>query len=343
MRRATAGFTMVEMLVAVGILGVVVAGVMETFVVQNRAYSVVDETTEAQQNLRAISYLIERDLRGTGFMVDEAAAVCGIDNTNAPDTLYVTDPEPIDPEGATSATLGVTVNPTSPTYTTSISQQWLRLNSLVLDVDAPNPAAYFDADGNGTPDSDFMPGRAAILFDTANPARGTACGLITDVDVPGNRVRVAFENMITAGGSLVLVPAIAYTVDTTTDTNGDGVAELRLLRNGLPLANEVEDFQVAYFLDADGNGLVTNDDEYPGSADATNPYQSRNTDHSDLREVRFNIVVRQRNEDVTYSEGFQQATENRAAVGLNDGFRRRVFTSTVRQRNIGYRGVQPAG
>ena len=139
------------------------------------------------------------------------------------------------------------------------------------------------------------------------------------------------------------MPAIAYSVDDVTDRNNDGVAESVLLRNGMVLANEVEDFQVAYFIDSDGDGTVTNDDEYPGSADATNPYQSRNTDHSDLREIRFNIVVRQRNEDQTYTEGFQQATENRAAVGAADGFRRRVFQSTVRQRNIGYRGVQAAG
>lgn len=337
MRRAN-GFTMVEMLVAVGILGIVVAGVMETFVVQNRAYSVVDETTEAQQNLRAISYLIERDLRGTGFMVDEAAAACGIDNENAPDTLYVTDPEPIDPEGATNATLGVAV---TGGYAASAGPKSLVVSSLVLDEDAPTPG-YFD-ETNSVPgvDSDFQEGRAAILFDSTNPGRGTACGRITHVDT--GTVTVDFENFIATGGTLMLVPAIAYTVDTNTDTNNDGVPELRLLRNGLPLANDVEDFQVAYFIDSDGNGEVTNDDEYPGSANATNPYRSRNTDHSDLREVRFNIVVRQRNEDVTYSEGFQQATENRAAVGANDGFRRRVFTSTVRQRNIGYRGVQPAG
>jgi prepilin-type N-terminal cleavage/methylation domain-containing protein len=49
--RSSGGFTMVEMLVAVGILGVVVAGVMETFVVQNRAYTVVDETTDARSRI----------------------------------------------------------------------------------------------------------------------------------------------------------------------------------------------------------------------------------------------------------------------------------------------------
>jgi hypothetical protein len=206
------------------------------------------------------------------------------------------------------------------------------VSSLLVDPDSPTPA-YFDASGDGFPDSDFQTGRAAILFDSANPGRGTACGMITAVDVGGSRVRVDFENFITAGGSLVLGPATAYTVD----------ANFRLLRNGLALASDVEDFQVAYFLDRDGDGTLTNDDEYPGSADATVNYQSRNEDHSDLREVRFNIVVRSRNTDPTYSEGFQQATENRAAVGANDGFRRRVFSSTVRQRNVGYRGVQAAG
>ncbi len=337
MARRNAGFTLVEMLVAVAILGVVVSGVMETFMVQNRAYSVVDETTEAQQNLRAISYLVERDLRSTGFMVDEAAAVCGIDSTNGPDTVYVTDPEPIDPDEATSATLGSTVTGYSP----SATQQWLTLSDLAVDVDSPSPN-YFDTDGNGAPDSDFQVGRAAVLTDVANPARGTACGRITDVDVPGKRVRVAFENYITGGGSLVLVPAIVYSVDTT-DADGNGEPDFRLLRNGLALASDVEDFQVAYFIDSDGDGTVTNDDEYPGSADATAQYQSRNTDHSDLREIRFSLVVRSRSTDAEYTEGFQQATENRGVVGANDGFRRRVFRATVRQRNIGYRGVQPAG
>jgi prepilin-type N-terminal cleavage/methylation domain-containing protein len=338
MSRRNTGFTMVEMLVAVGILGVVVAGVMETFVVQNRAYSVVDETTEAQQNLRAISYLIERDLRSTGFMVDEAAAACGVDNTNAPDTLYVTDNEPIDPEDADSATLGSTVGG----YTSTVSEQWLTLGNLAVDPDAPNPE-FFDTNGDGTNDSDFQEGRAAILADPASPGHGTACGMITGIRIGTREVRVAFENRILNSGSLVLVPATAYTVDTVTDTNGDGVSELRLLRNGLALASDVEDFQVAYFIDSDGNGVVTNDDEYPGSAAATQDYQSLDTDHSDLREIRFSIVVRSRNADTRYTEGFVQARENRAAVGASDGFRRRVFDSTVRQRNIGYRGVQPAG
>ena len=292
---------MVEMMVAVGILGVVVAGVMETLVVQNRAYSVVDETTEAQQNLRAISYLIERDLRSTGFMVDEAAAVCGIDNTNAPDTLYVTDPEPIDPTSATSSTLGATV---TSGYSASVSEKWLEreqrdhrprlagaaVGRLLRHRRKRRPRLRLPGRPRGDPVRFRESGaRHRLRPDHRRRRRGQP---------RAGRLRELHHH----GGSLVLVPAIAYTVD----------ANSRLLRNGLALANDVEDFQVAYFIDSDGDGTVTNDDEYPGSAAATQDYQSRNTDHTDLREVRFNIVVRARTTDPTYSEGFQQATENRA-------------------------------
>ena len=65
--------------------------------------------------------------------------------------------------------------------------------------------------------------------------------------------------------------------------------------------------------------------------------------HSDLREIRFNLVLRTRAEDPLYESGYMQATENRAALGAPDGFRRRLLTTTVRPRNIGFRGQQFGG
>ena len=316
------GFTLVEMMVAVGILGVVVAGAMQTFVVQNHAYTVGDETTEAQQNLRAISYLLERDLRATSFMLPEGTAACGIDNTNKADTLYVTDSEPIEPAGQSSAGLYATI---ASGYAAADSTQSLVVNMVTLDGQA-----YFDNNANGTPDSDFRNGGGAIVFDPANPGRGTACGIVESVP-DGTHVRVTFDTHLAANtGTLAVVPAIVYSVDV------DG----NLLRNGVTLATDVDDLQFAYFIDANADGKVTTANEYPGAAGSPN-YLSRGTDHSKLREIRFNVVVRSRNTDPTYTDGFVQATENRGAVGGNDGFRRRVFTSTVRQRNVGYRGVQP--
>ena len=81
----------------------------ELLVRQSRTYTVVDDVSEAQQNLRAVTGLIERELRSTGFMVPEAAAVCGWDmpaaagSDTTPDVLYVSDADAIDPAGLTTS------------------------------------------------------------------------------------------------------------------------------------------------------------------------------------------------------------------------------------------------
>ena len=61
-------------------------------------------------------------------------------------------------------------------------------------------------------------------------------------------------------------------------------------------------------------------------------YTAKDTDMSELREIRVNLVVRTRGEDSDF-DGQPQLRENRTAAGT-DGFRRRVYTSTVRVRNM---------
>jgi prepilin-type N-terminal cleavage/methylation domain-containing protein len=332
--RHDTGLTMVELMVAVAILAIVVAGVMQSFVVQNRAYTVVDQTTQVQQDLRTIASLIERDLRATGFLVPEGASACGVDYTDRPDILYVTDPDafpqsnPADPFwAAPSIVSGMAVQPGD--YTGATGLMTLNLATMTLDG---QPS--FDNDGDGVPDSDFRwdgaVGGGVILFDTTNPARGTACGRITGVGA--NSITVDFVSGLGVGvGSFAVVPAIEYRVD----ANGT------LLRNGIALASDVEDLQVAYFIDKNDDGQYTAADptEYPG-AGGSPPYVSNAEDHSKLREVRFDVVVRSRTADPQYREGFFQATENRVAAVAADGFRRRVLTATVRPRNLGFRGAQ---
>jgi len=332
-RRQTSGFSLVELMVAVGILGVVVAGVMESFVVQNKAYAVVDQTTETQQNIRALSHLIERDLRMTGFMVPEGGAVCGIDLTNASDTLYVTDYDAIDPDGQGNANLGASI---TSGYNGAAATLTLSLAEMTLD-DRP----FYDNDGDGTPDSDFREGGAVIVMDRANPARGTACGTIVDRPT-ASTVRVDFETALgVAGTDPILIPAHRYAVRDPLngiDDDANGIVDdSTLTRNATPLVVDVDDFQVAFAIDADQDGTLVDDDEYFGNGDA-NDYDPRNTDHRELREVRFNIVMRSRMDDPSWDQGFQQARENRAAVGGADGFRRRVLISTVKPRNLGFRG-----
>lgn len=333
--RIHSGFTLVEILVAVGILGLVVAGVTQSFVVQNAAYTVVDQTTESQQNARAVAGLLERDLRMTGFMVPEGGSLCAIDAANASDVLYVTDADAIDPSGQGDANLGANV---LTGYSAATSTQTLSLGSLSLDG-----VPFYDTNGSGGADSDFRVGGGAIVTDTTNPGRGTACGTVIDVNPGANTIRVDFETALGtgAGGSLVAVPAHRYAVrdplnGVDDDANGL-VDDSTLTRNGVALVGDVDDLQIAFAIDDDDDGTLDDATEYFGNGSA-NDYESRNTDHRNLREVRFNLVLRSRNPDPRWTQGFQQATENRAAVGAADGFRRRVYTSTVKPRNLGFRG-----
>jgi prepilin-type N-terminal cleavage/methylation domain-containing protein len=320
--RAQRGFTMVELMVAVGVLLVVVGATLQTFVVQNRAYTVLDQVTEAQQNGRAIAELIEREARMTGFMVPEAAAACGIDLTAAPDTVFLTDGEAIDPAGFLLANLGSTVS----NYASSASVQTLLVDDVVLDG-----RPFYDVDGDGVTDSDFLPGNGAILADADNPELGSACGIVEDVSPGANQIRVSFLNQIgPVVGRVVLVPAHVYVTD----------AQMRLTRDGTLLAENVEDLQAAYFFDVDGDGQVGNPaQENPGSA-GTN-YDPQNRDHGDLREIRISVVTRSRDpeREFTASTPLFQATENRAPVAQPDGFWRRVMRVSARPRNVGSRGA----
>jgi len=338
------GFTLIELMIAMAVLLVVVAYLTEMLARQSRAYTVVDQVTEAQQNLRAIADLLEGELRVTGFLVPEGAAVCGVDQTNGADVLYVTDADALDPSSVSLLGVGASI---IGGFSGTGGNESLSLSDKVVDG---NP--FYDIDGDGVAESDFLesvnPLRTGgvIVADRKNPGLGVACGIITDVSTGGNTIRVDFtSNGAAPGGTplaagvpeeLVAVPAHVYTV-----------VNNQLLRDGMVLADSVEDLQFAFFYDLNGDGVVdTAPHEYPGSGDAPAPYQSRNWDNSILEEIRVNVVIRTRAQDADVvqspgmAQGSWQITENRVDPGGFDGFRRRVHTSTVRPRNV---GVRPLG
>jgi hypothetical protein len=174
--------------------------------------------------------------------------------------------------------------------------------------------------------------------DRNNPGRGVACGVITagGVDVAAKRINVDFSGTLTTlkakplgsgPADLVAVPAHRYMVNVNN----------QLMRDDLILSEDVEDLQVSYFFDVDDDGIVDDPaDELPGTA-AGIQYQNDDWNNTLLREIRFNFVVRSRLPDPNLPGAVFQATENRAPVGVADGYRRRVFTASVRPRNVGHR------
>lgn len=325
------GFTLIELLVAIGAMGIVLFYTLGTFTANRNAYVVIDQVSEAHQNLLAIASLMERDIRNAGYMVPSGAASCGQDNTNAADILFVSDADAILPaDGLPSNQAGddLSVNvsglPTKDAGSIWSNPTTFTTNDIVLDGTATYPT---------TPAADFRPGGGVIFFNPSNPGRGVGCGIVAPL--PGGTTSLAFSAVNgpdnnTAITGWTAVPAHVYRL------NGDA-----LERDGVVLARHVEDLQFAWFYDDDDDGQV-DPGEYVGAAGTTyspnaipGTSQGLTGDPGTLREIRLNIVVRTSDNDPKeINAGAGQATENQTAAPGPDGRRRRVYTSTIRLRNL---------
>jgi prepilin-type N-terminal cleavage/methylation domain-containing protein len=325
-----AGFSLIELMVATVLVGILMIFTMQIFTVNNRAYVKTDSVVDTQQSVRVISSTLERDLRHAGMMVPEGAAVCGIDDDAGPDRIYISDYTAINPTAAKGTFDGAEIQNAITNVSTG-GPNWLQLGSLTIEPGTGDPA--YDTDGNGTNDSDFQEGGGVIVVDLLALDRGSACGRVEDVNIGGEQINVFIvsDDLDTASGitNLRAVPAIEYRI-----TGGE------LYRNGLKLAESIEDLQFAYFMDINGDNLIDTDEMRGDGID--DDYVAQDNNAADLREVRFNIVVRTRSQDERFTEGYFQALENRDDPGAGrDGFRRRVHTNTVRLRNVGDRVQDP--
>jgi len=73
------GITLIELLVALVVSAITIAGIYRLFISQGKAYTVQDQVVEVQQNIRMAMEVLSRDLRMTGFDDDRT------DNSTYPD------------------------------------------------------------------------------------------------------------------------------------------------------------------------------------------------------------------------------------------------------------------
>jgi type IV pilus assembly protein PilW len=64
--RSEKGFTLVEVMVAMAIVGVVMAGIYSAYYSQQRSYTVQEQVAEMQQNLRGAMYFMAKEIRMAG-------------------------------------------------------------------------------------------------------------------------------------------------------------------------------------------------------------------------------------------------------------------------------------
>jgi type IV pilus assembly protein PilW len=61
------GFSLIEVLIAMAISLIIIAGIYQLFYTQQRSYLAQDQVVEMQQNLRAGLYLLAKDIRSAGY------------------------------------------------------------------------------------------------------------------------------------------------------------------------------------------------------------------------------------------------------------------------------------
>lgn len=324
------GFTLIELMVSVAILLIVTMVVMQAFTVQQHTYVVTDQVTESQQNLRAVADLLERDVRLAGFMVGPHGAVCGDDETTDSDSFFVSNADAIRTvfalEGGNedlSGNYGAEVSGVTSSWTLSGSAAAVTLTQLWVDVAADGP--------------DFVQNGGVIFIDRRNKDGLVACGSISSI--AGNVLTVDLGGTsigpVGFNADVVAIPAHAYRV------SAGPPRELR--RNGVLLATDVEDFQVAYFFDLDDDRIVDAGETFAAAGTTADPYglspASSRPNFSLLREVDLSFVVATRDDDPNdeFTLGAGQVIGNRTVGSLiaSDGKRRRVHTARVRLRNNG--------
>jgi len=326
------GFTLVEVMIASGILLLVMLYVTQAFTVQQRTYVVVDQVTEAQQNLRSVSDLIDRDVRLAGFLVPRQAGICGHDNTTSSDRLFLSNADVIRSvfalEGGNedlSSTFGAPLS--------GVGSSWSRSGSTASVTLTRN---WVDVQADGV---DFAVNAGVILVNRRDEAANVACGTVTEIS--GNTLTIDLGSTsigpVGLNADVVAVPAHVYSL-----MPAGGGAPAQLFRDGVLLASDVEDLQVTYFFDLDDD-LEVDAGETFGAAGATaRPWElapaASRPDSSSLREVQINLVTVTQADDPNreWSLGAGQVTGNRTAASLSagDGKRRRVYTARVRSRNL---------
>ena len=329
--KRNAGFSLIELMISAAIVLIVMVYVMQAFTVQHKAYVVVDQVAEAQQNLRAISDMVEREVRRSGYMVHRHLVLCGWDETDAPDTPFVSKSDAIrsifDLEDQNDDLLPkfARVNGTSSAWTASGPSFALSLQQLWIDV---------AADGD-----DFVIGEGVIVGTKTDLQAPVACGIISGIG--GTTLTVDFGDTsvgpIGFNSEVIAVPANVYRLTPPT-----GGTPGRFSRNGRLIASDVEDFQVTYFFDLNGDLVVDAGERFGTATGTARPYEltpaANRPDFSSLEEVRLSLVTVTRSDDpnTDYQIGAGQLTGNRATgLPTGDGKRRRVSTARVRPRSEG--------
>ena len=332
------GFTLIELMIAVVIFSVISLAAFSVLSTSQQTAVMNDQTVQLQRNVRLAMDLIARDIRMTGYGNPVAGSLAGcVNQLNATDQAVGADTGPdsisvmtVDQQIGTLAAQA----PLPPaTSTTTINVSGLSAGSVNVN-DVITLEGAFTA--------------------TVNAIAGSVLTLSQTIQNP-----VAFP----AGLPVLRLTCVTYTV------TGIGVTPpFQLLRNGAAIVDGIESIQLAYALDANGDGQI--DDQaggvantvdcldfvpnngpcingatsYPaGTGTVTTLPVSVNSTPTSVRQVRITVVGRaippaavnvanNTWKDPTFTGGSAITAEDQV-IASSPGIRRRALTRIVTLRD----------
>lgn len=357
------GFSLVELMVAVLVTLVIVGAAMTTLVSSNRASHVNSQVADTQQNVRIAMDTITRDIRLAGFnynVTDPATPIVGACSSGGRPVGLL--PQDQNSGGAdtgpdrVSLVVPVLTNETTP---------WTL--SAAAGSTPPNPVAPFTV----------ITMAGAAITDMA--AQGLGVGSVVSLGGAVSRrvsaltagtltFDMAVEGQFTIGTPVYLLQCIQYQIATTTATCGANSAPC-LVRNGTPLVDGIEDFQLAYACDGCNTGApnpaapdgVIDDWDSPTNGFTVGDFVSNSTwaGAAPLINMRPNTIRLAQVSIVARHTMTEQGTNEKGTVGINSsgpivvgdhnpstpgdpGYntttyqqqRRRVLTRSVQPRNL---------
>ncbi len=306
------GFSLVELMIAILITVLVMAGVYTTFVVQQRSFTVQDQVAETQGASKIAFDMIVKDIRtaGFGYPDDQAPSINGVQGS-----IGISDGT--GPNGSDRITLvGGFRNMGTvglPAARIAAGQTTLQVGDDTITLCYSNDSTTFD-----TTELRYLSIDGVFYAEVTNTAAGTADCDLDGTDETANVATITMDRGIDkpfpVGRPVYLIEDVVYGIDL------DGASPAALQREGrvgapqniVTIAENVDDLQFVE-IDQDADGI---------------------TDR-----IRVSLLARTRGEDPTLEPSTKPYYD---VVGIdlegnitpvNDQYRRRIWSMEVGLRN----------
>ncbi len=314
-----AGFSMIELMVAMTLGLLLTAAVLQTFVSLKRTYEFQEEFSRLQENGRFAIEFLSRDIRAAGFWGCNGTGLGNIQNhlNHGGNADYVFDQDITGSNGAAG------------TNTAGDAPDTLVLRSAtaainVVDVPATPSAAVKVSDNSGLQEGEILLISDCSMGEIFQVSNDPSAGGTTNFDnvghntggshVPGNATQV-FQKVYSTDAQVFKAQSLTYTI--ASGASG----EPALFRGADELVEGIENFQVLYGEDTDNDGVPN----------YFVPAGTAGLDMTQVVSIQFSLLVSSLRDNLTGTP--QSVDYNGATLTPSDRRIRKVFSNKVALRN----------